>query len=103
MTTRPRTRFPHAAALLLAAALAACGSSGNGAVTFSCGTLSCDSGSQYCLKVESGPKYSCVDLPSSGCTSGAWCSTCLASVPNQEGCSQATIAGVTDIEVDTTM
>ena len=98
-------RFPHAPAVSLALALlaAACASSSKSSVTFSCGTLSCDSGSQYCLKVESGPKYSCVDLPSSGCTIGNWCNTCLASVPNSEGCAETTIAGVTDIEVDTSM
>jgi hypothetical protein len=104
MLTRPRARYPQLSAVLLALSLYACGSSsGGGSNTFSCGTLSCASGSQYCLKVESGPKYSCVNLPSSGCTTGMWCETCLASIPNQQSCAEATIGGETDIEVDTTM
>jgi hypothetical protein len=83
----------------------ACSSSSSGTgsgQTFSCGSNNCGSGTQYCLKNESGPTYSCVNLPSSGCTTGQLCETCLKSVPNQEGCSEVTINGVTDVEVDTT-
>jgi len=93
-------RFLLAAVFVAAIAVPACSSSNNASVgnTFACGSsLSCTTGSQYCLKVESSTSYSCVDLPS-GCTAATACSTCLASVPNEEAC--ADIGG--DIEVDVT-
>jgi hypothetical protein len=95
-----RTRAIAAATTAALASLMVCACGGIAIGSFSCGTLECTSGTQYCLKQEATASYSCVDLPSSGCVSGTWCETCLMSVASEEVCSESMIGGVDDIEVD---